>query len=259
MGNDDKLNSGANENGISQETLSRSKRKQREMIVQLVKSMKTEQRMKKIEIAMNKQTAVLDQLLDEHKMTLQDDQRTERRIGALELASARQAVILREINEAVQDISSDTSDNADRLKLMETVASQQKTILNQLLITPHSPVVDPEMNDERITEIEDEILRSSYEEDAAHNIRRRKALFQIESMAETLRKTRDMQLERSRLTRMINAVNDPPLPGLARRRIEDDEDTIISPSSRTMAWWHRLNSSFGQRRRLNRQRRLHQG
>jgi len=38
------------------------------------------------------------------------------------------------------------------------------------------------------------------------------------------------------------------LPGLSQ-----EEDQIISPSTRTMAWWQRLNNSFKRRQELHRQ------
>ena len=104
-----------------------------------MRSMKASERMKKIEIAMKKQTAVLDQLQAERSVERPTDRLTDDRLAALELASVRQTVILKELNEAVSDVGSDNNDNGARLQMLELVASKQKRLLNQLLTRPLAP------------------------------------------------------------------------------------------------------------------------
>ena len=219
--------------------------------------------MKKIEIAMKKQTAVLDQLQEEKKKE-RPDVITEERLEALEKASARQAIILRELNEAVHEVGLDSSNNGAKLQMLELVAAKQKMLLNKLLTTPLSPVIDPEVNEERLKEIEEEIVRKRSRSAAALEARREKALAQIEEMSQMMQKTMHAQNERARLGRILQSVNEMPLPGLQE---EDDEDmmmsspstsqtSIISPSSRSMVWWQRLNSNFRQRRQLHRKSRM---
>ena len=228
-----------------------------------MRSMKAAERMKKIEIAMKKQTAVLDQLQEEKKKE-RPDVITEERLEALEKASARQAIILRELNEAVHEVGLDSSNNGAKLQMLELVAAKQKRLLNKLLTTPLSPVIDPEVNEERLKEIEEEIVRKRTRSAAALEARREKALAQIEEMSEMMKKTMHAQKERARLGRILQSVNEMPLPGLQE---EDDEDmmmsspstsqtSIISPSSRSMVWWQRLNSNFRQRRQLHRKSRM---
>ena len=231
-----------------QQTLLRAQKRQRLLIAQLMKSMKASERMKKIEIAMKKQTAVLDQLLAERSVERPTDRLTDDRLAALELASARQTVILKELNEAVSDVGSDNNDNGARLQMLELVASKQKRLLNQLLTRPLAPVIDPEVNEVRLKEIEEEIMRKRSKDAAALETRRQKALQQIEAMSEMVQKTRDTQNDRLRLARVLESVNDRSLPGLM-----EEEDMVIAPSSRSMVWWQRLNGAFRERRQLHRQ------
>ena len=244
------------------QALLRAQQRQRLLIVQLMRSMKAAERMKKIEIAMKKQTAVLDQLQEEKKVE-RPDVITEERLEALEKASARQAVILRELNEAVHEVGLDSSNNGAKLQMLELVAAKQKRLLNKLLTTPLSPVIDPEVNEERLKEIEDDIARKRSRSAAALEARRQKALEQIEEMSEMMQKTQHAQNERARLGRILQSVNEMPLPGLQ----EEEEDlmmtspssshsSIISPSSRSMVWWQRLNSNFRQRRQQHRKSRM---
>merc|ERR1719412_135289 len=148
--------------------------------------------------------------------------------------------------------------------MLELVAAKQKRLLNKLLTTPLSPVIDPEVNEERLKEIEDDIARKRSRSAAALEARRQKALEQIEEMSQMMQKTMHAQKERARLGRILQSVNEMPLPGLQQ---EDDEDmmmsspstsqgSIISPSSRSMVWWQRLNSNFRQRRQLHRKSRM---
>ena len=243
------------------QALLRAQQRQRILIVQLMRSMKAAERMKKIEIAMKKQTAVLDQLQEEKKVE-RPDVITEERLEALEKASARQAIILRELNEAVHEVGLDSSNNGAKLQMLELVAAKQKRLLNKLLTTPLSPVIDPEVNEERLKEIEDDIARKRSRSAAALEARRQKALEQIEEMSEMMQKTQHAQNERARLGRILQSVNEMPLPGL-----QEEEDlmmtspssshsSIISPSSRSMVWWQRLNSNFRQRRQQHRKSRM---
>lgn len=244
--------------GRPRQALLRAQQRQRILIAQLVRSMKAAERMKNIETAMKKQTVVLDQLQANNEVTRPDNGLNEKRLTALEAASARQAVILRELNEAVHDVSIGSSNNAAKLQLLELVAAKQKRLLNDLLTTPLSPVVDPEVNEERLKEIEDEIARKRTKEAAALEERRRNALEQIEEMSEMIQRTRKTHSERMRLARVLNSVNDPPLAGLHTQEETDmmsspsSSHTMISPSSRSMVWWQRLNSGFRQRRQLHR-------
>ena len=249
------------------QALLRAQQRQRLLIVQLMRSMKAAERMKKIEIAMKKQTAVLDQL-QEAKKVERPDVITEERLEALEKASARQAVILRELNEAVHEVGLDSSNNGAKLQMLELVAAKQKRLLNKLLTTPLSPVIDPEVNEERLKEIEDDIARKRSRSAAALEARRQKALAQIEEMSEMMQKTQHAQNERVRLGRILQSVNEMPLPGLQERLEEEEEEemmmsspssshrSIISPNSRSMVWWQRLNSNFQQRRQQHRKSRM---
>ena len=230
------------------QTLLRAQKRQRLLIAQLMRSMKASERMKKIETAMRKQTAVLDQLQAERSVERPTDRLTDDRLPALELASARQTVILKELNEAVSDVGSDNNDNGARLQMLEFVASKQKRLLNQLLTRPLAPVIDPEVNEERLKEIEEEIMRKRSKEAAALETRRQKALQQIEAMSEMVQKTRATQNDRLRLARVLDSVNERSLPGL-----NEEDDMVIAPSSRSMVWWQRLNSAFRERRQLHRQ------
>ena len=243
------------------QALLRAQQRQRVLIVQLMRSMAAAERMKKIEIAMKQQTAVLDQLQEEKKVE-RPDVITEERLEALEKASARQAIILRELNEAVHEVGLDSSNNGAKLQMLELVAAKQKRLLNKLLTTPLSPVIDPEVNEERLKEIEDDIARKRSRSAAALEARRQKALEQIEEMSEMMQKTQHAQNERARLGRILQSVNEMPLPGL-----QEEEDlmmtspssshsSIISPSSRSMVWWQRLNSNFRQRRQQHRKSRM---
>ena len=229
------------------QALLRAQRRQRILIAQLVKSMKVAEKMKNIEIAMGQQATVLDQLQAEKEVHRPDDSGfTEKRLGALELASARQAVILKGLNEAVHDVGLDSTNNGARLQMLEMVATKQRRLLNDLLTSPLAPVIDPEVNEERLRNIEDEISRKRIQKAQELEKRRQKALKQIEEMSEMVQKTRNTQNDRMRLARVLESVNDRPLPGL-----EDEDDMMISPSSRSMAWWQRLNSSFRRRRHLH--------
>ena len=245
------------------QALLRAQQRQRVLIVQLMRSMAAAERMKKIEIAMKQQTAVLDQLQEEKKVE-RPDLITDERLEALEMASARQAVILRELNEAVHEVGLDSSNNGAKLQMLELVAAKQKRLLNKLLTTPLSPVIDPEVNEERLKEIEDEIARKRSRSAAALEARRQKALEQIEEMSEMMKRTEHAQNERVRLGRILQSVNEMPLPGLQE---EDGEEmmmsspssshgSIISPSSRSMVWWQRLNSNFQNRRQQHRKSRM---
>merc|ERR1719382_702892 len=228
-----------------------------------MRSMKAAERMKKIEIAMKKQTAGLDQL-QEAKKVERPDLITDERLEALEMASARQAVILRELNEAVHEVGLDSSNNGAKLQMLELVAAKQKRLLNKLLTTPLSPVIDPEVNEERLKEIEDDIARKRSRSAAALEARREKALAQIEEMSEMMKRTEHAQNERVRLGRILQSVNGMPLPGLQEEDGEEmmmsspstSQGSIISPSSRSMVWWQRLNSNFRQRRQLHRKSRM---
>ena len=80
--------------------------------------------------------------------------------------------------------------------------------------------------------------------------RRKNALLKIEEVADMMQRTRNSQSQRLRLARVLDSVNDEVLPGLSQG---DVDDQLISPSTRTMAWWQRLNNSFKRRQELHRQ------
>ena len=84
--------------------------------------------------------------------------------------------------------------------------------------------------------------------------RRKLALQKIEAVSNMMERSRHVEEERSRLARVLDTVNDEPLPGLHQDDSEDD--MIISPSTRSLAWWQRLNGSYKKRQKLSRQIRL---
>ena len=81
---------------------------------------------------------------------------------------------------------------------------------------------------------------------AALEERRKAALEKIEAVANLMDRTKQVHNQRSRLAKVLESVNDEPLPGLAQGRSdggggdEGEEDLLISPSTRSMAWWQRL-------------------
>eukprot|EP00090_Calanus_glacialis_P002870 TRINITY_DN12111_c0_g1_i5.p1 TRINITY_DN12111_c0_g1~~TRINITY_DN12111_c0_g1_i5.p1 ORF type:complete len:786 (-),score=129.26 TRINITY_DN12111_c0_g1_i5:897-3026(-) len=236
-----------------QKALQEAEKKQRILIARLIKSMKAAERLKKIETAMEKQSIMLQQMHNEREQERPDDAITESRLYELEEASIQQAEILRGINDAIHDVNIGNANNSARLRVLEMIASKQKSMLNDLLTTPLSPVIDPEINEERLRKLEKKRSQDRSRKAAQLEERRKNALLQIEAVAGMMERTRNSQNQRLRLARVLDSVNDEVLPGLS----DDQGDQIISPSTRTMAWWQRLNNSFKRRQELHRQIRLH--
>jgi len=238
-------------NDNPQQALQEAQKKQRILIARLIKSMKAAERLKTIETAMQKQTIMLQQMHTEREQERPDKAITESRLQELEQVSRQQAVIIEGINDAIHDVNIGNANNSARLRVLEMIASKQKSMLNNLLTTPLSPVIDPEINEERLRKIEKKRNQDRSRKAAQLEARRKSALLQIEAVADMMEKTRQAQSQRSRLARVLDSVNDEVLPGLSQSG--DEGDQIISPSTRTMAWWQRLNNSFKRRQELHRQ------
>jgi len=235
----------ANDN--PQKALQEAEKKQRILIARLIKSMKAAERLKKIETAMEKQSIMLQQMHNEREHERPDNALTESRLHELEDASIQQAEILDGINDAIHDVNIGNANNSARLRVLEMIAAKQKSMLNDLLTTPLSPVIDPEINEERLRKLEKKRSQDRSRKAAQLEERRKNALLQIEAVAGMMEKTRRSQNQRLRLARVLDSVNDEVLPGLSQ-----EGDQIISPSTRTMAWWQRLNNSFKRRQELHR-------
>jgi len=231
--------------------LAEAEKKQRILIARLVKSMKAAERLKKIERAMEKQSVMLQQMHNEREQERPDKAITESRLQELEEASIQQAEIIQEINNAIHDVNVGNANNNARLRVLEMIASKQRKMLNDLLTTPLSPVIDPEINEERLKELERKRNEDRTRKAAQLEQRRKNALLKIEEVADMMEKTRKSQSQRLRLARVLDSVNDDVLPGLSQGEL-DEGDQIISPSTRTMAWWQRLNNSFKRRQELHR-------
>ena len=212
--------------------------------------MKAAERLKKIEATMEKQSVMLQQMHDEREQDRPDVDITESRLRELEEASVTQAEILEDINDAIHDVNIGNANNSARLKVLEMIAAKQKSMLNDLLTTPLSPVIDPEINEERLRKLEKKRNQDRSRKAAQLEERRKNALLKIEEVADMMQRTRNSQSQRLRLARVLDSVNDEVLPGLSQG---DVDDQIISPSTRTMAWWQRLNNSFKRRQELHRQ------
>jgi len=243
----------ANNNNSPQKALQEAEKKQRILIARLIKSMKAAERLKKIEATMQKQSVMLQQMHDERDQERPDDDITESRLRELEEASVTQAEILEGINDAIHDVNVGNANNSARLRVLEMIAAKQKNMLNDLLTTPLSPVIDPEINEERLRKLEKKRNQDRSRKAAQLEQRRKNALLKIEEVADMMQRTRNSQSQRLRLARVLDSVNDEVLPGLSQ---SDVDDQLISPSTRTMAWWQRLNNSFKRRQELHRQIRL---
>jgi len=236
-------------NNSPQKALQEAEKKQRILIARLIKSMKAAERLKKIEATMQKQSIMLQQMHDERDQERPDDDITESRLRELEEASVTQAEILEGINDAIHDVNVGNANNSARLRVLEMIAAKQKNMLNDLLTTPLSPVIDPEINEERLRKLEKKRNQDRSRKAAQLEERRKNALLKIEEVADMMQRTRNSQSQRLRLARVLDSVNDEVLPGLSQG---DLDDQLISPSTRTMAWWQRLNNSFKRRQELHR-------
>jgi hypothetical protein len=211
--------------------------------------MKAAERLKKIEAAMEKHSIMLQQMHNEREQKRPDDAITESRLQELEEASITQAEILDGINDAIHDVNIGNANNSARLRVLEMIAAKQKSMLNDLLTTPLSPVIDPEINEERLRKLEKKRNQDRSRQAAQLEERRKNALLKIEEVADMMQRTRNSQSQRLRLARVLDSVNDEVVPGLSQG---DVDDQLISPSTRTMAWWQRLNNSFKRRQELHR-------
>merc|ERR1719270_2144906 len=177
------------------------------------------------------------------------DEIMEGRIRELEDASIQQAEIIEDINDAIHDVNIGNANNNARLKYLERIAAKQRQMLNEFLKSPLTPVIDPEVNAERLIDIENKQISDKVRKFANLEKRRKLALQKIEAVSNMMERSRHVQEERSRLARVLDSVNDEVLPGLEQ---DDSEDMILSPSTRSLAWWQRLNGSFKKRQKLSR-------
>ena len=250
VGNEDKIDKTQQQ---KQNQLEEAQKKQQILIEQLMQSMKSMERFKKIEKAMQKQSEVLKQIQKENiSQGNHDNDFVEGRIEELEDASVKQAEIIEDINDAIHDVNIGNANNNARLRVLEMIAAKQRKILNKFLRTPLSKVIDPEVNAERLIEIENKQLTDRVQKFAALEERRKLALQKIEAVANLMDRSKKVQTQRSRLARVLESVNDEVLPGLAQGKAGEgsggtDEDLIISPSTRSMAWWQRLNRQYRRR------------
>ena len=236
-----------------QKLLEAAQKKNKILIAKLIKSMQSAEKMKKIELAMKKQTLTLEQIQRDKEQGNSSDEIMEGRIRELEDASIQQAEIIEDINDAIHDVNIGNANNNARLKYLERIAAKQRQMLNEFLKSPLTPVIDPEVNAERLIDIENKQISDKVRKFANLEKRRKLALQKIEAVSNMMERSRHVQEERSRLARVLDSVNDEVLPGLEQ---DDSEDMILSPSTRSLAWWQRLNGSFKKRQKLSRQARL---
>ena len=237
-----------------QTQLEEAQKKQQILIEQLTQSMKSMEKFKKIEAAMQKQSEVLKQIQEENVSEgNHNNDFVEGRIEELEDASVKQAEIIEDINDAIHDVNIGNANNNARLRVLEMIAAKQRKILNKFLRTPLTKVIDPEVNAERLIEIENKQLTDRVQKFAALEERRKLALEKIEAVANLMDRTKKVQTQRSRLARVLESVNDEVLPGLAQGEAGGGagEDLIISPSTRSLAWWQRLNRQYRRRQGRN--------
>ena len=234
--------------------LQAAQRKNKILLAKLMDSMKSAQKMKKIENAMKKQSLILQQIQNEGVNAETSDDVMEGRIRELEEASIQQAEIIQDINDAIHDVNIGNANNNARLKVLEMIATKQRKMLDEFLRSPLTPVIDPEVNAERLIDIENRQINDRVRKFATLEQRRMVALKKIEAVANMMEKTKQVNGQRSRLAKVLDSVNDEGLPGLHQDDPEDD--MIISPSTRSMAWWQRLNGSFKRKRKLGRQIRI---
>merc|ERR1712012_809986 len=234
-----------------QKLLEAAQKKNKILMAKLIKSMKSAEKMKKIELAMKKQSLTLEQIQREKEQGNVSDEIMEGRIRELEDASIQQAEIIQDINDALHDVNIGNANNNARLKVLEMIAAKQRKMLNEFLKSPLTPVIDPEVNAERLIDIENKQISDKVRKFATLEKRRKLALQKIEAVSNMMERSRHVQQERSRLARVLDTVNDEPLPGLHQDDSEDD--MIISPSTRSLAWWQRLNGSYKKRQKLIRQ------
>merc|ERR1712241_965060 len=134
--------------------LQAAQRKNKILLAKLMDSMKSAQKMKKIENAMKKQSLILQQIQNEGVNAETNDDIMEGRIQELEEASIQQAEIIQDINDAIHDVNIGNANSNARLKVLEMIAAKQRKMLDEFLRTPLTPVIDPEVNSERQINIE---------------------------------------------------------------------------------------------------------
>merc|ERR1712241_678708 len=101
-------------------------RKNKILLAKLMDSMKSAQKMKKIENAMKKQSLILQQIQNEGVNAETSDDVMEGRIRELEEASIQQAEIIQDINDAIHDVNIGNANNNARLKVLEMIAAKQR-------------------------------------------------------------------------------------------------------------------------------------
>ena len=227
--------------------LEAAKKKNKILLAKLVKTMKSAEKMKKIETAMQRQSMILEHIQNENEDDRMNDEHMESRLRELEEASLQQAEIIKDINDALYDVNVGNVNNNERLQMLEAIASKQKHMLNEFLKSPLTPVIDPEVNEERLKDIENKKVSDRVRKFAELERRRKEALEKIEAVSNMLEKSRSVQKQRTRLARVLDTVHDDMMFD------DDEEDMFSSPSSRSMAWWQNLGDAPRRRKRRHRQ------
>ena len=239
-------------NDQRQQLLEAAKKKNKMLLEKLMQSMKSLEKMKKIENAMKKQSIILREIQNKDTADQSNDDIMEGRIRELEEASIQQAEIIQDINDAIHDVNIGNANSNARLKVLEMIAAKQRKMLDEFLRTPLTPVIDPEVNEERLKDIENKHITEKVKKFTSLEQRRKIALQKIEAVSDIMERNKMVQKQRSRLARVLGSVNDAGLPGLKTDDSEED-DMIISPSTRSMAWWQRLNGNYRRNSRNLRQ------
>ena len=239
-------------NDQRQQLLEAAKKKNKILLEKLMQSMKSLEKMKKIENAMKKQSIILKQIQNKDTADQSNDDIMEGRIQELEEASLQQAEIIQDINDAIHDVNIGNANSNARLKVLEMIAAKQRKMLDEFLRTPLTPVIDPEVNEERLKDIENKQITDKVKKFTSLEERRKIALQKIEAVSDIMERNKKVQKQRSRLARVLDSVNDIGLPGLQPDDPEED-DMIISPSTRSIAWWQRLNGNYRRKSRNLRQ------
>ena len=235
-----------------QQLLEAAKKKNKILLEKLMQSMKSMEKMKKIENAMTKQSMILKQIQIKDDTEQSNDEIMEGRIQELEEASIQQAEIIQDINDAIHDVNIGNANSNARLKFLEMIAAKQRNMLDEFLRTPLTPVIDPEVNSERLINLENKHINENIKKFTSLEQRRKIALQKIEAVSDMMERNKKVQKQRSRLARVLDSVNSTGLPGLKQDDPEED-DMIISPSTRSMAWWQRLNGNYRRKSRNLRQ------
>ena len=230
-------------NDTRRQLLEAAQKKNKILLAKLMQSMKAAEKMKKIETAMKKQSMILKQIENESVDDQTNDQIMEGRIRELEDASIQQAEIIQDINDAIHDVNIGNANSNARLQLLEMIAAKQRKMLDEFLRTPLTPVIDPEVNAERLIDVENKQITDKVKKFTSLEQRRKLALQKIEAVSDMVERNKKVHQQRSRLAKVLDSVNDTGLPGLKQKEPEED-DMLISPSTRSMAWWQRLNGSY---------------